>query len=74
MASQSPPESSQETPSQSTKREERVWKLKDCDMKIGSCGKRDIKDQFMMIDLVFKFSDNATEFDKISQLIWLLLI
>ena len=28
-------------------------------MKIGSCGKRDIKDQFMMIDLVFKFSDNA---------------
>ena len=59
MASQSPPESSQETPSQSTKREERVWKLKDCDMKIKSCGKRDIKDQFMMIDLVFKFSDNA---------------
>ena len=58
MASQSAPSSSQ-TPNESTSREEKVWKLKDCEMTIGSCGKRDTKDQFMMIDLVFKFSDNA---------------
>ena len=58
MASHSPPESSQENPSQSNSSEERVWKLKDCEMKIGSCGKRDPKDQFMTIDLVFRFSDN----------------
>ena len=45
-----------QTPSQK-KREERVWNLKDCKMEIGSCGKKDDKDQYMTLDLVFKFLD-----------------
>ena len=33
-------------------------RLDDCEMEIGSCGKKNPLDQFMTIDLVFKFSDD----------------
>ena len=39
--------------------EDREWKLKDCVMEISSIGKKDAsKDDFMTIDLIFKFDDD----------------
>ena len=39
--------------------EDTEWKLKDCSMEIVSVGKKDpIKDEFMTLDLVFKFPNN----------------
>ena len=38
-------------------KEEREWRLKDCTMEIASMGKKDPKDEFMTIDLVFKMDD-----------------
>ena len=39
--------------------EDREFKLKDCIMEIVSVGKKDpLKDEFMTIDLVFKFEDD----------------
>ena len=45
-----------ETSSQASQRER--LRLDDCEMEIGSCGKKDPKDQFMTLDLVFKFPDD----------------
>ena len=45
-----------QSPSQADKKE-RVWKLKDGKMEIGSCGKKNEKDPFMTLDLVFKFDE-----------------
>ena len=60
MASQKEPLDDDFPPSQSdpsSNPRERVWKLKDAKMEIGSCGKKNDKDPFMTLDLVFKFDD-----------------
>ena len=44
------------SPSQASQRER--LRLDDCEMEIGGCGKKNPKDQFMTIDLVFKFTDD----------------
>ena len=41
-------------------KEEREWTLKDCTMEIASMGKKDPKDEFMTIDLIFKLEDDPT--------------
>ena len=51
---------SQSSQSQPAK-EERVWRLKDCTMEIGSVGKKDPKkDVYMTFDLIFKLDDDPT--------------
>ena len=55
--SQSASQSSQSQPA----KEERVWRLKDCTMEIGSVGKKDPKkDVYMTFDLIFQFDDDPT--------------
>lgn len=44
--------------SQGNRKEERVWSLKDCDMKVVGLGKRDQKDDFMTLSLSFQFEEN----------------
>ena len=59
QSSQSQP-ASQSSKSQPAK-EERVWRLKDCTMEIGSVGKKDPKkDVYMTFDLIFQFDDDPT--------------
>ena len=50
--------SSQPSQSLSDKQEEEEWKLKDCSMEVVNIGKRDAKDEFMTIDLIFRFHEN----------------
>ena len=45
-----------ESLSQASQRER--LRLDDCEMEIGSCGKKDPSDQFMTLDLVFTFTDD----------------
>ena len=45
-----------DSPSQASERER--LRLDDCEMEIGGYGKRDVKDMFMTLDLVFKFTDD----------------
>ena len=48
-------------PPSSQGKEEKEWKLKGCDMEIGGIGKKDPKkDEFMTIDLIFRFEDIPT--------------
>ena len=44
--------------SQNEGKTERVWKLKDCEMSLGSFSKRSPTDAFMTLDLVFCFPDD----------------
>jgi hypothetical protein len=46
--------------SQDPSKKERVWKLKDGKMEISSCGKKNERDPFMSIDMVFKFDDEPS--------------
>ena len=58
MSGQGPP--SQGGQGNNSDKEEREWSLKDCTMEIASMGKKDSKDEFMTIDLIFKMDDDPT--------------
>ena len=58
-SSQGNPSSSQGNVSSQGRQEDTEWKLKDCVMEVASIGKKDAsKDEFMTIDLIFKFTED----------------
>ena len=62
MSSQASPDATEDDDelSEEVDRDQKKWKLKDCSMRIGSYGKRSVKDQAMTLDLVFDFDGDPT--------------